>query len=112
MARRRKGDLSGLLILAFMLIVLTIIGYYYWFRRLIRSGLDYRLIISIALFQITLAIVTTTGIYHAKTISKDLTFISLLIQFSIGSLIAFVPTLIIQWLLEKFQPSLRRLGAI
>lgn len=112
MSRKRKPDLTFILLLGILMVILTVVAYYNWFKRISRSALDIKLKISIYFFHFSNVTLINTALFHKAPLAKDYGIINFIIDFSFASLIAFVPSLLLQWILEKFQFYLRRTDAI
>ncbi|MCR8649347.1 hypothetical protein [Leptospira interrogans] len=112
MSRKRKVDPTIIFLLAITMLILTVIAYYHWFRRISKSTLDIKLKISIYFFHFTNVALISTAVFHNTPLAKDYGILNFSLEFSIASLIAFIPSLGLQWILEKLQLFLRRIDII
>ncbi len=106
--KRKQPNPTVILLLVITMIILTAVAYYKWFKRISQSMLDVKLKISIYFFHFANVALIITAIFHNTPLAKDYGFINFIIEFSFSSLIAFIPSLILQWGLEKIQLLLRR----
>ncbi|KXZ26944.1 MULTISPECIES: hypothetical protein [Leptospira] len=112
MNRKRKVDPTVIFLLAIAMIILTVVAYYHWFRRISKSTLDIKLKISIYFFHFTNVALISKAVFHNTPLAKDYGILDFSFEFSITSLIAFIPSLGLQWILEKLQLFLRRIDMI
>ncbi|WP_025182360.1 hypothetical protein [Leptospira kirschneri] len=112
MNRKRKVDPTVIFLLAIAMIILTVVAYYHWFRRISKSTLDIKLKISIYFFHFTNVALISKAVFHNTPLAKDYGILDFSLEFSITSLIAFIPSLGLQWILEKLQLFLRRIDMI
>ncbi|PJZ29518.1 hypothetical protein CH370_18700 [Leptospira kmetyi] len=112
MGRKRKPDLTAILLLGIAMLILTVVAYYHWIKRISRSTLDIKLKITIYFFHFANVALVITTIFHKTPLVKDYGVINFIIEFSFSSLIAFIPSLALEWALEKFQFILRRTDTI
>lgn len=112
MSRQSRKEEAEFFWYAILFIFASITAHIYWIKRLKQSQLHYKLKITLIIFQITLVSLVSYNFHPNNILPKDYGFFSFFWEMAKATGIAFIPTIVLQYIFEKINFKLISLEII